>query len=508
MKFTSVLGLVFLVSGIVRAEKLDQCQELNDYLKGKVQSYRYICENNEEGKVQKLAFTDFVMTEEDFEKVLSYDTITDLSYSYEYEGRIEYAKNLITDIKYFTNLKNLKDLEKLHINYDVYDNPCTTRCLVYYLGTIKSDTFKDLKNLKELNIFGINLSQDNIDEIATLNNLETLKVDYCSFENVKDFSSLSHLEKVNTISATEGLNYFGGSESDKVPSDFINQFKNLKKLEVDKCTGINYNQHPDIERLSIDKEEDTSFLKNLKNLKSLTALPSNDLSVLEYVDSLEELEIVYIPSSYGFGSFPFQNSIFKFSENSHIKTLNLYGVMLTDETVNEILKLNNLNNLYVTYCDFSTVSEENINRLREFKNRCPFKSDYSANQYRIGYVSFEELEDINNTDCDHFTTVAVEPKPTEINEDPEPTEIDEVLEPTEIDEDPEETEVIDYEFPEATEVETEVDEQEPTEVPEPVVLVNPKQNFEKNTDEEDQSKAESSQAKKSHRRKCYVKNSY
>ena len=52
MKFTSVIGLLFLVSGLVHAEKLDQCQELKDYLKNNIQEYQYSCENNEEGKIK------------------------------------------------------------------------------------------------------------------------------------------------------------------------------------------------------------------------------------------------------------------------------------------------------------------------------------------------------------------------------------------------------------------------------------------------------------------------
>jgi len=509
MKFTLVLGLLSLVSGfsgLVRAESLDQCQELKDYLNGKIREYEYSCENNEEGKIKKLDITDFQMTEEDFEKVQSYDTITDLTYSFYYYGRITFAENLVTDINSLTNLKNLKNLEKLTIDYTVYDNPCTTRCLVYFLGTVKSDTFKDLKNLKELNVFGINLSQDNIDEISALNNLETLKLDYCSFENIKDFSPLSHLEKVNYLSATEGLNGFGGFESDKVPSELINQFKNIKRLEVDRCTGIDYSQHPDIEILSIYKEDDTSFLKNYKNLKQLSSLPSNDLSVLEYVYSLESLEISYEPSSYGFASFPYQDSIFKFSDNSHISSLQLFGIRLTNETVAEILKLKNLSYIAMVNCDLSSVSEEYIIQLEEFKNRCPFKSSYGMNNFENSY---NRLEDIDNKDCDHFTTLIYDENPEETEdvdyEDPEETEVIYATENGE----PEETEDVDYEDPEPTEVETdayiEVDEQEPTEVSEPVVLV-PEQKFIKNTDEEDKSKAESSPS--SHRRKCYVKNKY
>jgi len=547
MKFTSVIGLLFLVSGLVHAEKLDQCQELKDYLKNNIQEYQYSCENNEEGKIKTLSIMDYQMTEEDFEKVQSYDTITDLTYHIFNYGRISQAPNLITDVNYLTNLKNLKNLEKLNINYEVYDNPCTTRCLVYFLGNVTSNTFKDLKNLKELSVFGINLSQENIDEISTLENLETLKLDYCSFEKVKDFSSLSQLEKVSKLSATEGLNYFGGFESDKVPSEFVNQFNNVKSLEVDNCSGINYSQHPDMERLKIGSEKDTSFLKDYKNLKSLTTLPTSDLSTLEYVDSLEDLEIAYIPSSYGFASFPYQDTNFKFSENSHINTLQLYGVALTNERVAEILKLKNLSYLSFVYCDLSTVSKEYIIQLKEFQNRCPFKTYYAANGYNYNnyndYDSVVRLEDFENKDCDHFTTVAIESEPTEFVyetegvepvetddvdfNDPEPTEYEyetEGVEPVETDDvdfnDPESTEFVyetegvepvetddvDFNDPEPTEYETEayneVDEQEPTEVPEPVVIENPEQKFIKNVDEEDESNAESSAVKKSHRRKC------
>jgi len=170
MKFASVLGFFFLTSGLVIAEKLDQCQELYSRVSQNT-LHKIFCENNEEGKIQTIKINDFdIMTaKENLETIQSYDSVSNFSY---YLMDSHYGPgnhDRLRDITNLTNLKNFKNLEKLKIIYGLTYYSCTAgTCYIYDLGNIETGTFKDLKNLKELAINGIELSQDNINEISKL----------------------------------------------------------------------------------------------------------------------------------------------------------------------------------------------------------------------------------------------------------------------------------------------------------------------------------------------------
>jgi len=112
---------------------------------------------------------------------------THFNYGVFNNGDITVIPNNDHVFKYLNNLKHLKNLEELYILYDIHDNNCITNCTRHYLSSIETVTLKNLKNLKLLDIHGINLSQENVDEISTMENLDSLQLDLCSFENVKTF---------------------------------------------------------------------------------------------------------------------------------------------------------------------------------------------------------------------------------------------------------------------------------------------------------------------------------
>jgi len=323
MKFTSTLGLLFLISGFVHAKKLNQCQEIETQLA--YANCRIHCENNEEGKIDNLTivFLQGKMSDEDFATVKSYDTITKLQY--------------------------------LPVDY----------------GYIKAGTFKELKNLKHLDVSSVNLSQENIDEISTLVNLEALALDFCSFENVKDFSSLSNLKNIQFLSSLQNINGHYRSLSQTpyhdVPSEFIYQFKNVKDLNINSCSTVDLKQFNDVESLWIGHVENISSLKNVKNLRNLRTPPDNDLSVLEHIESLDGIEIYNEYSISDPDEISYKTTNFALSENSKIRYFSLEGIKVTNENVENILKLNDLYFLNFINCDFSSLSDENILKLKELE---------------------------------------------------------------------------------------------------------------------------------------------
>jgi len=441
MKFTSALGLLFLTSGLVHAKKLDQCKELKSQIE---QTNGWInCENNEEGKINYLNIVDkdATMSEEDFAIVQNFDTITELIYGIYHDSNdsIELSGNE-NYFKILKNLKNLKNLEKLHIHYDNKKYDCTTNCNNKKdLTSIETGTFKDLKNLKELDVYGVKLSQDNIDEISTMVNLDTLQLDYCSFENVKDFSSLSNLEKVSFLHSYQTFDGYIESSFTGVPAEFVNQFKNVETLYVDyinnSTSSVDFKQFSNIKSLKIGHEDDISFLKNYSNLRYLVTPPSNDLTVLENVDSLEELEIVY--KSYLADEDPYKKTNFSFSESNQIIFISLSGIEVTNENVEEILKLEHLKTIYFEYSDLSSVSDENILKLKELENHlsriyytsCLFRDGIEPlKTFDIYYRDDSYSTEIEYpTDYPYYTYEFEYPEPTDYyhefeNPEPEPTD--------------------------------------------------------------------------------------
>jgi len=405
MKFTVALGLLFLTSGFVYAKNLDQCQELLNQIEN---GNRLVnCENNEEGNITYLVITNY----DDPNKIPNNDY----------------------DFEYLNNLKNLKDLEQLHIFHDIPENTCITNCTRNYIET---STIKDLKNLKLLDIYGVKLSQDNIDDISTMENLESLELDFCSFENVKDFSSLSNLN-VSFLSSLQTLN---GKVINNVPVEFVYQFKNLKGLYLDYCPSLNLKQFTDVEDLWIGYEENVNDLKDFKNLRSLRISSNNDLSVLEQIESLNGLDIYKDLPIDDFDEYPYQDINFTLPENSKITVISLRNVRVTNEDVDKFLNLKELQRLHFTHCDFSSLSDENYNILKELGNRI-FIGYYSC--------SFKDgMEPLNGWD-DSTTTVTDYPTDYYYNDiDPEPTnyytEYDEATDIVEIYYYPENDEPTDY----------------------------------------------------------------
>jgi len=431
MKFTSILGLLFLTSGLVHAEKLDQCQELESQM-NKID--RWInCENNEEGKINYLNIKDYdgMMSEEDFAIVQSYDTITELIFFVSNSGD---STKIPENNDYFKNLKslkNLKNLEKLFITYDINKNDSTNCIKKSDLSSIETGTLKDLNNLNYLELTNIKLSQDNVDEISTMDNLEVLQLNNCNFENVKDFSSLSNLKKVSFLSSIQNLNGNYESSSFDVPSEFVHQFKNVKDLYMNYCSSIDFKQFSDIETLWIGHVENINDLTKFKNLREIKISPNNDLSVLEHIDSLKALTINNEPPTFEFDELQYQDTSFTLSENSKIENIMFRGIRITNENLDEILKLKNLDSLYIINCDLSSISDENISKLKELEDRVSY-IDYISCSFRDGMEplrSFNKYYSISTETeypIDYYNDID-DPEPTNYYdefENPEPESTD------------------------------------------------------------------------------------
>ncbi|OUM57801.1 hypothetical protein PIROE2DRAFT_17100 [Piromyces sp. E2] len=202
MRINNFIIILCLLSLGIPFIYADECDKLKDVFEDK--SSLITCEVNSQGKINYLNVDDMDLKESDIKKILSYDTITDLIYElnkgadHEHSG---YGK--------IPSFNKLKKLESLIIGYEDTYNTCSDSgyCPSVGLGSLPKNTLKGLNNLKSLTINGIKITQENIDEISTLSNLQSLSFDKCDFSksiNYKSLKSLNKLTKLVLIKSVDG----------------------------------------------------------------------------------------------------------------------------------------------------------------------------------------------------------------------------------------------------------------------------------------------------------------
>jgi len=275
MQFKAIvksLLLTYLCSSAYAAPAKDNCKEIKDYLTSNKASSLVACNNNSNGEVTelKLSNDDNLLTNEDIKKILSYNTIKKFDFNEEQ-----------TDCAILNNgISNLQSLEELNIKS--------------FRGGIAPNVLKDLKSLKSLTYdagdynYG-KLTQENINNLSTLSNLEKIKLAYVSVDESLNFSPLNGLKVSSLTLETNG-------KSGIKLKGLVNNLKNLKELtissfvpsqeEVDAITSSN------IEKLTIELDEDikTDNFKNLKNLTSLDLTMEGVKEVPGFVNSLPNLK--------------------------------------------------------------------------------------------------------------------------------------------------------------------------------------------------------------------------
>jgi len=236
----------------------------------------YECIENEKGKVTRLDIHIHSDELSEAEKLLTYETITDLSF------RIWNADFFINKEKYkfpksITNLKNLKNLV---LDYDIYDYYCEKKrncdTEIYTEITLDRNYISSLsKTLEKLTLKHIDVNQNTIDEIATLNNLKDLSFESCFFSKNIKFNSLNNIKKISFM-GDNNPHYFDKSNYSKLP-DTLYSMENLEELLI--------------------SDEDIILSEKIGNLKKLRVLNLNDNNIEKLpkeISKLEKLEELYL----------------------------------------------------------------------------------------------------------------------------------------------------------------------------------------------------------------------
>jgi len=277
--------LFALLISIVTADDKGECGEILDFF-----DYRHKiscikgCEVDGEGKVTLLKLSGFNITEECVKKALSYNTITTLYYN---RAGSEFSNQEY--LLFPPEIANLTNLEELTFFYtgDIATNT-----------GIEAGALKLSKSLKKLRISGIVATQNNIDDISTLTNLENLNLSYTNvpsqsfnIDSLKSLTKLSSLQLVNkgfvhlenisetlyTLADTLKTLIISGHGIGEI-TDKFSKLKNIEYLVFNSCEFSN---------------NILEYLKDLKNLEFLELRHNNiDAELPESLNELEKLKTI------------------------------------------------------------------------------------------------------------------------------------------------------------------------------------------------------------------------
>ncbi|KAL6632607.1 hypothetical protein U3516DRAFT_775101 [Neocallimastix sp. 'constans'] len=301
------------------------CNNIDKYLSEKVHK----CIVNKEGKITQLDIVNDYenpITEAEVNKLLSYKDITNLDFSEipDQPGYVEIPKSI----------NNLKNLESLKIEYESEYHPCTTDCEYGSITTMGNNVLENLKSLKFLYLSGIAISQDNINEIATLTNLEDLTFYHCYLDKSINYSTLGNLKKLNKLNVINvALEYVTKDISTFYPNDIpeglIKANKNIEELTMV------------IDPVKITKKD----LPNLKKLKLSWFYDSAKDFDSSFVEDLEltDLEFTFRGFYAGIGDkYLYGNISADLSKLKSLKSLTITLMNITQKLMDNIINIPNL----------------------------------------------------------------------------------------------------------------------------------------------------------------------
>ncbi|KAL6625777.1 L domain-like protein [Neocallimastix sp. 'constans'] len=350
-----------------------KCKEIVDFIENKKSSsYDDIvnkCKVNDKGEVilLKLRYPYSDDKDEIIQKILSYDTVRVL-YLVGNDPDGEKESSTTINAKIFTNLKNLENLSLRYIK----------------LSQSNIDEITSLKNLKELYISGLEIKQQVFNDISNMVTLEklsigidsSLTIDLTKMDKLKDLSLFPYSE----YNISENISF-------KLPKNIESLITKVNSVSIDLFENLN-----NLKVLNIGKyygyEKDKFKFKVPKGLKELH-ITYNDLkSIPESIYSLENLkefdlsdnEITTLPES-----------IVKLEK---LENLNLKFNKLT-KIPEKIGELKNLSVFELSYNEITTLLESfgNLTNLKEI-----YIGNNKLNSLPESLGNLENLETLDATE--------------------------------------------------------------------------------------------------------------
>jgi len=377
MKYQFFVGLALsALYGLVLAENeyIGECKEIYNYIEGlgngeDEKSYLpdlLSCEVDNNGNVISLDIFSYCLKEEDFDKILSYQSIKSLHF----DTNDSYHSSSYDELRSCGNMKSLPQaLFKLN-NLQTLN--------LYGYDEFKENEISSLpKSLTSLSFGNVELQQFSINELSECTNLKTLELYRTLFSKNVDFTPLKKLNNVTKIK----LSNSHGSETVKeyLDSLFITYFENLNSLNIieytftqksiDRITSLTNLKELTFSYCGFDEKVTIEKISNLKNLEKLHILGTTD----HCIDDVNLFSSYYCPLTV------IPNSIFSLSGLKELSITEQSESNITIElpSLEDINKLTNLELLDLHGNSISIIPSSigDLNKLINLNlNNCAIKS--------------------------------------------------------------------------------------------------------------------------------------
>jgi len=362
---------------------IEECLEVKDITTS--------CEVNSQGKINKIFLNLNSVTEKDVDKLLSYETITSL----EIKGGVD-SQKVVDKIASLKNLEILRvgELEKKdkNITFEPFKKLTKVESLriwgdyIYGTKNFEKDILNKFENIKEFYISDAIFNQNDINVIGSYKNLKLFDTYNLKFEKNVDFSPFKNIEELA----------ISGEYSD-ISKDYIKSFKNLKKLTLEGYL-------PNIDQSFIDE------IANLSTIEELILQYSNPEIIANFnvLNKLKNLSALDLRSNCRTTKFIGFNSL---------KTLNLEGVYIDQDQINNIGKLPKLETLYITCTeDNSDLDYTPLKKIKSLSSlyfngandKYDHKKDLTKNTLKgFDYIKYLYLKrfDLKQSDIDDIATL-------------------------------------------------------------------------------------------------------
>jgi len=386
LKILSVCSLLTLVSS-----KQNECETLREYFSKNGNLHFDICSVDDNGKMTSLILLGEYVTQSDVDELAKYTALRDL------------------DLLRIESLPENLNFKSLYLDHIVFYNMNSGRNVQHFSDKyIPDGILQSLKNVKSIKIAGNKISQDSINELSSLNNVESIYLDNSQFDENLSFSPLKNAKKLVHLALNS---YYQDIYS--FPES-VCQIKNLKSLDlscynldtISKCiSNLNKLQILDLsfnEITSIPKEINklTKLVELIMEENKLTSVPS-----LEKLTNLEKLNLSYneIKSISISGLSKLQEIDLSSNKISSISFKNLSNLKLLKLNENEIAsipssltQLKNLETLILNYNNISSIPSH-IKNLSKLKKLDLTNNRITSIQETLGKLKYlEELYLSNN----------------------------------------------------------------------------------------------------------------
>ncbi|MBE7690075.1 leucine-rich repeat domain-containing protein [Tenacibaculum piscium] len=338
VNFNSIYSILFFIKGI--GEKIDHYVITNEKTKNEKklysidsEGYSFLVESikNDDFYIRKVI--DKIISKQETNKAIdsSLDTI-------------DWWNSLGNDLKkrlnFFVKIPNhnFSKLDMRSLKYEEY-----ILDFIEVDGSIEvpsKDKFNEILNLKELNLFKLNIVDLNF--LKHFNNIKRLVLDNNKITDIKPLKNI------------KSLIFLSLSNSKVVNFEVLKNLRNLENLYLNE-----------------NKIKDINFIEELKNLKTLS-LDRNQIKDISILSELKNLENLYLN----------KNQIKDISSLKyliHLESLNLSNNQIEDISI--LSELNNLESL--SFMDNQVENIMSLKNLKQLEDLSLYGNPIDLNQKRI-----------------------------------------------------------------------------------------------------------------------------